>query len=299
MDTKATMTTKSYFWSALISFLLITSVYFSWLKPMNKYKYHLVANTLSEYNTKNYTNTLIYFVVLFVIQICVGWSVVNATKCDIVQDKGRVLGEVFKSTALPWLFIFGFSLVVVLLKPNFKSVFSNVYGYFTVSAKANSLLTELLKNEKQVKAAAATAAIGTVAGAATTADPTTIQNTADAILKICGDTGILVNQITPINFIEYMKMLQPLMKDNYSKAVLTFDTTKSTDPDEVFKYDNAGKLNAKGEVMGGFQDPDNIFYKLFEVVERRDSIGEYAWYIYTALFVIAIVSYNIAMIPCR
>jgi hypothetical protein len=285
MDTKATMTTKSYFWSALISFLLITSVYFSWLKPMNKYKFHLVADTLGDYNTTNYKYTLIYFIVLFVIQICVGWSVVNATKCDIVQDKGRVLGEVFKSTALPWLFIFGFSLVVVLLKPNFKSVFSNVYGYFTVSAKANSLLTELLKNEKQVKAAAA---------AATTADPTTIQNTADAILKICGDTGILVNQITPINFIEYMKMLQPLMKDNYSEAVLKFDASRSTDPDKVFQY-----TGTKGEAMGGFQDPDNIFYKLFEVVERRDSIGEYAWYIYTALFVIAIVSYNIAMIPCR
>jgi hypothetical protein len=297
MDTKATMTTKSYFWSALISFLLITSVYFSWLKPMNKYKFHLVADTLGDYNTTNYKYTLIYFIVLFVIQICVGWSVVNATKCDIVQDKGRVLGEVFKSTALPWLFIFGFSLVVVLLKPNFKSVFSNVYGYFIVKATANSILTELLKNEKQVKTVAATAAIGTVAGAATTADPTTIQNTADAILKICGNTGILVNQITPINFIEYMKMLQPLMKDNYGDAVLNFDTTKSTDPDKVFQY--TGKLNAKGAVMGGFQDPDNIFYKLFEVVERRDSIGEYAWYIYTALFVIAIVSYNIAMIPCR
>ena len=290
-DTKATTTTKTYFWSALISFLLITSVYFSWLKPMNKYKSHLVAGTLDEYNTKNYTNTLIYFIVLFVIQICVGWSVVNATKCDIVQDKGRVVAEVFKSTALPWLFIFGFSLVVVLLKPNFKSVFSNVYGYFTVSAKANSLLTELLKNEKQVKDVAAAAAIGT--GAAT-ADPNTIQNTADAILKICGDTGILVNQITPINFIEYMKMLQPLMKDNYGTAVLNFDNQRKSDnPDKVFQYSTNGKT------MGGFQDPANIFYKLFEVVERRDSIGEYAWYIYTALFVIAIVSYNIAMIPCR
>jgi hypothetical protein len=285
MDTKATTTTKTYFWSALISFLLITAVYFSWLKPMNKYKYHLVAGTLDEYNTKNYTNTLIYFIVLFVIQICVGWSVVNATKCDIVQDKGRVVAEVFKSTALPWLFIFGFSLVVVLLKPNFKSVFSNVYGYFAVSAKANSLLTELLKNEKQVKE---------VSAAASNTDQTTIQNTADAILKICGNTGILINQMTPINFIEYMKMLQPLMKTEYGSAVLKFDAIKSTDPDKVFQYNIIN-----GKTMGGFQDPDNIFYKLFEVVERRDSIGEYAWYIYTALFVIAIVSYNIAMIPCR
>ena len=271
MDTKATMTTKSYFWSALISFLLITSVYFSWLKPMNNYKFHLVADTLGDYNTTNYKYTLIYFIVLFVIQICVGWSVVNATKCDIVQDKGRVLGEVFKSTALPWLFIFGFSLVVVLLKPNFKSVFSNVYGYFIVKATANSILTDLLKNEKEVKTVAATAAIGTVAGT-TGASAQDIQNTADAILKICGNTGMLINQITPSNFLDYMKMLQPLMKDKYSIV-------------EV----NAANIN----------DATHIFYKLFQVVEIRERIGECSWYIYTGLFVIAIVSYNIAMIPCR
>jgi hypothetical protein len=270
MESKTTKTTKIYFWSALTSFLIITAIYLSGIKPMNSYKSHLVADTLSEYDTKNYTNTFIYFIVLFVIQICIGWSVVNATECKIVKDKGRVLGEVLKSTALPWLFIFGFSLVVILLKPKFKSVFSNVYGYFIVKATANSILTDLLKNEKEVKAVAATAAIGTVAGT-TGASAQDIQNTADAILKICGNTGMLINQITPSNFLDYMKMLQPLMKENYSTE----------------------DVNAK------ITEDNHIFYKLFQVVEIRERIGECAWYIYTGLFVIAIVSYNIAMIPCR
>ena len=267
MESKTAKTTKIYFWSALTFFLIITAIYLSGIKPMNSYK-NVIAdpNTIDQYNQSNYIYTFIYFIVLFVIQLCIGWSVVNATECKIVKDKGRVLGEVFKSTALPWLFIFGFSLVVILLKPNFKSVFSNVYGYFWVKSQANSLLTELLKNEKEVNqvAATATAANGT--------SPQDIQNTADAILKICGNTGMLINQITPSNFLEYMNMLKPLMKTDYS--VSGVDAT------------NINEVN-------------HIFNKLFQVVESRERIGEYAWYIYTGLFVIAIVSYNISMIPCK
>ena len=60
-----------------------------------------------------------------------------------------------------------------------------------------------------------------------------MQNTADAILKICGNTGILINQITPDNFIEYMKMLQPLMKDEYGKVVANL--TNDPNNDDNFK----------------------------------------------------------------
>lgn len=272
MESKTAKTTKIYFWSALTFFLIITAIYLSGIKPMNSYKNVITTTTtIDQYNQSNYIYTFIYFIVLFVIQLCIGWSVVNATECKIVKDKGRVLGEVFKSTALPWLFIFGFSLVVILLKPNFKSVFSNVYGYFWVKSQANSLLTDLLKNEKEVKAVAATN--GTLgAAAANGTSPQDIQNTADAILKICGNTGMLINQITPSNFLEYMNMLKPLMKPGYST-------------EEV----NDNNIN----------DVNHIFNKLFQVVESRERIGEYAWYIYTGLFVIAIVSYNISMIPCK
>ena len=75
-------------------------------------------------------------------------------------------------------------------------------------------------------------------------------------------------------------MLQPLMKEttpNYNEAVSV-----------NFTYN---EIN--------FDNPNNIFNKLFTEVETRDNIGEMSWYIYTGLFVIAIVSYNIAMIPCK
>lgn len=274
-ESNASMTNKSYFMWAFVPFLIITIIYFKW-QYVGKISYQSYLLEKDEektnYKFSNYLRTLGYFVIVFIIQICVGWSVVSASGCNIVKDKGRVIAEVFKSTAFPWLFIFGVSLIIVLLKPKVISVFSNVYGYSWVSAKSNSYLTELLKNEAEVKALRPMTATGT--------DPNIIQNSADAILKICGNTGILINQITPDNFVEYMKMLQPLMKEttpNYNLAV-----------SDNFTYSSLK-----------FDDSTNIFNKLFIEVETRDNIGEMAWYIYTGLFVIAIVSYNIAMIPCR
>ena len=274
-ESNASMTNKSYFMWAFVPFLIITIIYFKW-QYVGKISYQSYLLEKDEektnYKFSNYLRTLGYFVIVFIIQICVGWSVVSASGCNIVKDKGRVIAEVFKSTAFPWLFIFGVSLIIVLLKPKVISVFSNVYGYSWVSAKSNSYLTELLKNEKEVKAITPMTASGT--------DPSIIQNSADAILKICGNTGILINQITPDNFVEYMKMLQPLMKEttpNYNLAV-----------SDNFTYSSLK-----------FDESTNIFNKLFIEVETRDNIGEMAWYIYTGLFVIAIVSYNIAMIPCR
>ena len=275
-ESNASMTNKSYFMWAFVPFLIITIIYFKW-QYVGKISYQSYLLEKDEekktnYKFSNYLRTLGYFVIVFIIQICVGWSVVSASGCNIVKDKGRVIAEVFKSTAFPWLFIFGVSLIIVLLKPKVISVFSNVYGYSWVSAKSNSYLTELLKNEKEVKAIKPMTAADT--------DPSIIQKSADAILKIFGNTGILINQITPDNFVEYMKMLQPLMKEttpNYNLAV-----------SDNFTYSSLK-----------FDESTNIFNKLFIEVETRDNIGEMAWYIYTGLFVIAIVSYNIAMIPCR
>lgn len=156
----ATMTTKTYFGIGFATFLAITIIYFmsSYLGKVS-YKPYLFdlpnSDRQSEYKLSNYTRTFFYFLLIFVIQICIAWSIVSATNCSMTNDKGKVINEVFKSTAFPWLFIFGLLMVVVLLKPNVKSVFSNVYGYMWVSSSVNSHLVAILKNEKEVKELAA------------------------------------------------------------------------------------------------------------------------------------------------
>lgn len=300
----ATMTTKTYFGIGFSIFLAITFIYFrfSYLGKVS-YKPFLFYPKNSEGQTKyklsNYSRTFFYFLLIFVIQICIAWSVVNATNCSMTNDKGKVINEVFKSTAFPWLFIFGLLMVVVLLKQNVKSVFSNVYGYMWVSSSVNSHLVAILKNENEVKALAASVTPG---------QPNNVlQNTADAILKICGNTGILVNQITPDNFIDYMKMLQPLMKDEYSKVKIDYypndpDPAAADPNDAIQKYnDTITQIKAANFSINSvpFDNPENIFNQLYNDVETRDNIGELAWFIYSGVFILSIVTYNLAMISCK
>ena len=148
-----------------------------------------------------------------------------------------------------------------------------------VSSSVNSHLVAILKNEKEVKELAASVTSGQ--------PDNVLQNTADAILKICGNTGILINQITPDNFIAYMKMLQPLMKDEYGDIVANL----TNDPNKI---DNNFKINGLS-----FIDPSNIFNQLYNDVETRDNIGELAWFIYSGVFILSIVTYNLAMISCK
>jgi hypothetical protein len=85
---------------------------------------------------------------------------------------------------------------------------------------------------------------------------------AEAIIKICGNLSILINNITPANFMEYWEKLTPLMKEGVP-----------TDP--ILKQ------------------------KLLDIVVQRDNVGEGLWYIYTAILLTSIVQYNITTRPCK
>lgn len=92
-----------------------------------------------------------------------------------------------------------------------------------------------------------------------------LESAADAIIKICGNTSILINQIVPTNFDEYWGMLKPLMKDKY-------------------------------QVDG--PETDNIKNELFGLVVSRDNVGEAMWYLYTGLLLTSIVQLKITTRGC-
>ena len=93
-----------------------------------------------------------------------------------------------------------------------------------------------------------------------------LQEAADTIVKICGNTSILINQIVPSNFEEYWGILKPLMKD-------------------VYQNDSS---------------PESMKMKndLFEIVVTRDNVGEAMWYIYTGLLLTSIVQLKITSRGC-
>jgi hypothetical protein len=93
-----------------------------------------------------------------------------------------------------------------------------------------------------------------------------MQEAADLIIKICGNSSILINQIVPSNFDSYWNILKPLMKD---------------------KYQNDASPQTK-----------DIKNDLFEVVVTRDNVGEAMWYIYTGVLLTAIVQLKITSRGC-
>jgi hypothetical protein len=157
---------------------------------------------------------------------------------------------------MPWILMFGVLVGVLAIFPGFKSAFSDVIGYYYVSNSATKLLTELFidKNQEQQRL-----------GLETPEKQAAFKSASDAIVKICGNTSTLINQIVPSNFDQYWRILTPLMKDKY-------------------KYEGP--------------ETDKMKSDLFNLSFTRDNIGEAVWYIYTGLLLTLIVQFKIANRGC-
>ena len=239
----------------IITFLLTTLVYYLALKPSLKY------NDMT--NTENYNNYLnsnklflaVYFFAILVIQFIVNAYLITETCGGNITQNMSASGTF---TFIPWSLIFGAVIVVLMVYPGFKSAFSDVVGYFYVSNSANKLLTELLVNKDIQNNIDAD-------GSSTPQQKANMQQAADMIIKICGNTSILINQMVPSNFVEYWNVLRPLMKPQYQTDGPQTDAKRN---------------------------------ELFELVVTRDNIGEAMWYIYTGILITSIVQLKIATRGC-
>jgi hypothetical protein len=197
----------------------------------------------------------IYVLLVIVIQFIVNSYVITSTCGGNITDNMSAAG-IF--TFIPWTLIFGTVILVLSIYPGFKTAFSDVIGYFYVSSNANKVLTELLVDrEIQSK----------IDGDKTLSleKKEELQNAADAIIKIFGNTSILINQIVPNNFNRYWDILKPLMKEKY-------------------------QINSPLS--------DDIKNQLFDLVVTRDNVGEAMWFIYTGILLTAIVQMKLTARGC-
>ena len=239
----------------ILTFLLCTLFYYLALKPNFTYEVFIEPNQYKAYISKNYMYLAIYLLLVMIVQFLVNASIISST-CggNITENMGA--SGVF--TFLPWTLIFGVLIVVLTIYPGFKSAFSDVVGYFWVASSANKIITELLIHpdiQKKIDENIET----------TKEQKDAMQSAADAIIKICGNTAILINQIVPSNFNAYWDILRPLMKEKY-------------------QTDNSDAIDIKK--------------KLFEIVVTRDNVGEAMWYIYTGLLLTSIVQLKITTRGC-
>jgi hypothetical protein len=239
----------------IVTFLLTTLLYYLVIKPVITYDILVDPEKHKKFISSSYTNLGIYVLLIIVSQYLVNVSMITTTCGGSVTEN---LGAAAFLTFIPWSLIFGVLIIILTMYPGFKTAFSDVIGYFYVSSSANKVLTELLVDKD----------LQETMNKDTTSTPEqkkSLQDAADTIIKICGNTSILINQIVPSNFVEYWNILKPLMKTEFQK-----DTPETHEKQK----------------------------QLFELVVTRDNVGEAMWFIYTGLLVSSLVQLKIATRGC-
>jgi hypothetical protein len=239
----------------IITFLLTTFFYYFALKPVLPYTLYKNKDAYNSYITSSYIYLAIYVLLTILIQFTVN-SYIITSNCG-----GTITGNMVKAgmiTFLPWIFIFGFLVVILIIYPGFKSAFSDIVGYYYISSSTYKILTELLMNKEVVEELTNQPDI-------THDKNKALKSASNVINRICGNTCILINQMAPSNFDQYWNLLKPLMKKKYQ-----------TDSPET----------------------DNMQNLLFGLVVTKDNVGEAMWYIYTGLLLTLIVQFKITNRGC-
>ena len=239
----------------ILTFILTTVFYYMALKPTLSYDDLIDPKKYEEYSKNNYLYLGIYLALVMLIQFVVNASIISTTCGGSISEN---IGAAGVLTFIPWSLIFGVVIIVLMIYPGFKSAFSGVIGYFYISGPATQIITELLVNRDVEKK---------LTGNETKEERESLEDAADIIVKICGNTSILINQIVPDNFQDYWKILNPLKKPQY-------------------RDDNSSETK-------------DIRQKLFDLVVTRDNIGEALWYIYTGLLLTSIVQLKITTRGCN
>jgi hypothetical protein len=238
----------------IVTFLLTTLFYYLALKPTLTLDSMSDATKFKQYESNHYIYLGVYLLLVVLVQFIVNATLISSTCGGSITEN---MGSAGLLTLIPWTFIFGVIIMVLVIYPGFKSAFSDVIGYYFVSSSANKVLTTLLIDKDVQKQL----------DADTVSSPQqkqAMQKAADTIIKICGNTSILINQIVPENFNEYWQILTPLMKTEYQQP----------------------------NGSNGLKD------QLFEIVVTRDNIGEALWYIYTGILITSLVQLKIATKGC-
>ena len=239
---------------SLLLFIITTIIYFvfpSIGKPQLTLDYLSTDQSKINFYNKHMISLAFYLGAVVVTQLFLNIGYLM-TKCGGSLDKNIGAAAIF--TFIPWVLIFGILLLVLMIFPGFKSAFSDVIGYFVVAERANDIfgsiligtdLNEMIEKSENIE------------------KKRELTQAAEAIVKICGNKSILINQINTDNFLNIWDILTPLMR-----------------PDLIQENKDIFKQN------------------LLELVVLKDNIGEAFWYVYTAILISSIVYYNLASRGC-
>lgn len=236
---------------SLSSFIILTFVYCIKLKSRMTFAIFNDDKSLAELKKFEHYSLAGYFALVIISQISLNvMSMYFKCGGDFIDS----LTNATSLTILPWSLIFGVVIITIMIFPGFKSAFSDVIGYFYISSKANEVLNTLLV-DKNIRM-----------DNLQPSEKDKMRDAADLVMKIYGNTSILINQIVPSNYIQMWDQMRILRKPEYQD-------------------DNNEKTKALKE-------------QLFGLVVTRENVGEAMWYIYTGILIISLVKMNIETRGC-
>ena len=177
-------------------------MYFSFIKPSLTLDMLNNIEGLKLYYSSTYSTLGIYLLLILVTQLGLNISYL-ATKCGGSMSKNVLSAIIY--TFIPWILMFGVLLGVLLVFPGFKSVFSDVIGYYVVYSSANDIFSKILMDTS-------------ISDAMKNSDENTktqMQSAAELIMKMVGNKSVLINELNPDNFMKIWDTLKPLMLNNY------------------------------------------------------------------------------------
>ncbi len=220
-------------------FIMLTVLYFVVLKPK------LTIDQLPEFDVatgqikmdcfNDYKSSILPKLALYLLSVCLIQFILNTAylngKCGGTSKDN--IGTAAIYTFLPWTFIFGTMLAVLVIFPGFKSAFSDVVGYFAISGGAKDIFDEIMNTDLQKE----------VDEAKARGQPTDNLEKAVTALTAMVDNNksILINKMTPDNFADFWSTMTPLMKPDVTTSEEKTKYYKSELLSLVVLKDNIGE----------------------------------------------------------
>ena len=209
---------------SLVVFSIITFMYFSFIKPELTIDILSKPDGLNNYYSSTYSTLALYLGLILVTQLGLNISYL-ATKCGGSMSKNTLVALIY--TFIPWLLMFGVLIAVLLIFPGFKSVFSDVIGYYVVYSSANEIFSKILIDNS----------ISEAMKNSSETSQAEMQSAAGLIMKMVGNKSVLINELNPENFMTIWDTLKPLMVGNYKDD----NNTKQELLNLVILKDNIGE----------------------------------------------------------
>lgn len=270
---------------SIASFILTTMLYYV-IPSVGKIAVSIKAlssvEEMETFKQESNVRLAIYLAVVIFTQFIINTTfVINACGGSSVSN----YGSAFLLTFLPWIFIFGIMLIILIMYPGFKGAFADIIGYFFVSDKANDALSKILISDTGTNLL--------LSGLTNETDKSDLIRAAESIVKMMGNKAIIINQITPLNFSNMWNMMQKLMKptvfeneelktdllniavmrDNIGEAMwylytgiliisyTSFKITSTTCPPDINNLIKKKTGQAKDAVVAGAQEVKNTVVK--------------------------------------